>query len=242
MGDRSTIGQELRNRIGFVATLLPLLAVAGCVRYRVVEIDTSKARQFDFSGKVRITERTLTLRPEFLHPGERFDVNCIELEGEDGRSVLIRPVEALRRDKPYACVQAVGAPPDQYLVPLRRQNPVFQRAWESMRMAETMPERFSADESTSETQADAVEEYVRIAPLIAKREFEQVSGAEVAFLAALGARQLESKYQLDGQTVVRVRIEDDSFLTVVVEDAHGKLLHEYAPEELAAVEVEAAGR
>ena len=38
--------------------------------------------------------------------------------------------------------------------------------------------------------------------------------------------------------MVPVRIEDDSLLTVTVEDQAGNVLHRYAPEELAVTEVE----
>jgi hypothetical protein len=40
------------------------------------------------------------------------------------------------------------------------------------------------------------------------------------------------------RSIVRVRIEDDSLLTVTVEDQDGGVLHRYEPEELPVVEIQ----
>jgi hypothetical protein len=203
----------------------------------VVEIDATKARQFCWNGNIRITERTVPARP-FTPRSEWIEISRIELVGEDGRNVVIRPIEELRGDKPYACVQDVGAPPDQYLVPLRKQLRVFQRAWECMRTWEDTPECPPQDEASREVLGEAISEYSRVSSHIHKREFEKVSGAQVAFAGAFLATQLESIYKLDERTMVRVRIENDSLLTVTVEDKDGNVMHRYCPEELVAAEVD----
>lgn len=230
-------GGRVRRRFRLAAVAVTILTV-GCARYRVVEIDTTKARQFCWNGKVRITERTSQDTQLFAPRSEWVEISRIELVGEDGRSVVLHPTKELRGDKPYACVQDVGSPPDQYLVPLRDAIPVYERAWESMRVSKDMAERPPEDEARRKALDDAIAEYLRVSSQISKREFGKVSGAELVYACASRARQRESTYQLDEHTVVRVRIEDDSLLTVTVEDQAGNVLHRYAPEELAVTEVE----
>jgi hypothetical protein len=228
---------RVRRRLRLAAVAVTLLTV-GCARYRVVEIDTTKARQFCWNRKVRITERTSQQRGLFAPRSEWVKISRIELVGEDDRNVVIHPIRELRGDKPYACVQDVGSPPDQYLVPLRDAIPIYQRARESMRVSKDMVEHPPENEARRKALDDAIAEYLRVSSHIGKRQFEKVSGAELAYACAFGTRQRESTYELDEHTVVRVRIEDKSLLTVTVEDQAGNVLHRYVPEELAVTEVE----
>ena len=229
--------ETARRTLCIVATATAAVLPAGCVHYRTVEIDATSARQFRWTGKIRVTERSIPA--EFLSPRwEWFEISRIELVGENDRSIVIHPIADLRGKKPYACVQSLGSPPDQYLVRLREQIPVCQRAWQCMRSLDNFPELPPGDEASHQAWDEVLSVYARVAGHIGNREFDKVSGTEVAFASAFLAMQLESTYELDYRTVVRVRIEDDSLLTVTVEDKDGNILHRYGPEELAVVEVE----
>ena len=100
----------------------------------------------------------------------------------------------------------------------------------------------SADSAFAEECTKAVNEavntYNQVEAHIKRHEFDQVSGAQLAFACAAGARQIESKYRLDESTWVRVSIDDGSLLTVTVEDLAGNVLHRYAPQPVPAAEVE----
>jgi hypothetical protein len=230
-------GGLARCRFHLTAIVVTILTV-GCARYRVAEIDTTTARGFSWDGRVRITERIIEEMNLFAPREERTEITRIELLGEGDRSIVIRPLDDLRGDDPYACVQDVGSPPDQYLVPLRKQVSEYERAWESMLALENLREGSPELKARQKAWNEAIAKYERVNAHIQKREFGKMSGAQLAFASAFLAMQLESKYELDERTLVRVRIEDGSLLTVTVEDRDGNVLHRYCPEELAVTQAE----
>jgi hypothetical protein len=228
------------SRLGTLLLAAGVLAVwtAGCAHYRVTEIDTTVARDFDWNGKVRITERTLENWGGFGPREPQREITRIELLGEGERNVVIRPRDCARITAGSARLQPVGPAPDRYLVRLRTAIAEYQRAWETMFMLEPPRAGSWSGELRKKAWDEATAKFERVCDLIEKRDFEHLSGADLAFASGFRATQLESKYALDEHTIVRVRIEDDSLLTVTVEDQDGAELYRYEPEELPVVEIE----
>jgi hypothetical protein len=206
-----------------------LVFFGGCTLYEVREIDASKARGFDWNGRIRVTQARVPRRSLLDSRPPRTEVHRLELLSDTGLNVVIRPNEHRRGEAPYACTQAVGSPPDQFLVPAAKQVPEYQRLLKTMQVP--VPE-FEIDE---EAWKEAWEEYARVDGHIRRREFEQVNGAQLAFSCAARLKQRETSYHLDDNTIVRVDITDGSLLTVVVEDAAGNVLRRYEPQELTVV-------
>jgi hypothetical protein len=229
-----------RGRLGTLLLTTAALGfwVVGCAHYRVTEIDTTVARDFDWNGRVRITERTLENWGGFGPREPQREITRIELLGKGDRNVVIRPRDCARITAGSARLQPVGPAPDRYLVRLRTAIAEYQRAWETMFMLEPPRAGSWSAELRKKAWDEATAKFERVCDLIEKRDFEHLSGADLAFASAFRATQLESKYELDEHTIVRVRIEDDSLLTVTVEDKDGTVLHRYDPEELAVVEIE----
>ena len=125
---------DYRSRVRTPLVALAALAacVAGCAHYRITEIDTTVAKDFDWNGKVRITERTLENWGSFGPREPRREIRRIDLLGEGDRNVVIRPRDYAQMAPGSARAQYVGSAPDRYLVRLRGAIPEYQRAWETM--------------------------------------------------------------------------------------------------------------
>ena len=223
-------------RLGGVAAAI---LTVGCASYRVTEIDASDAMRFDWNGRVRITERTAyETAHAFTRPEKHTRVTRIDLLGENDRNVIIRPSSDPSRDNAYACVQDVGSPPDQYLVPLRRTVWEYEQAWQTMLAKEGEQPDSPAFDRYTKAMNRATKTYEEAQAYIEHHEFDRVNAAQLAFACAMQARQMESKYRLDASTWVRVSIDDGSLLTVTVEDLAGNVLHSYTPQPIPVVEVE----
>ena len=231
--------QEDRSRFRTLVLAAALVVwTAGCAHYRITEIDTTAAKDFHWTGRVRITERTLEKWDAFGPSEPRHEIRRVELLGEGNRSVFIRSRDYARKAPGSALVQLVGPAPDQYLVRLRGVIPEYQRAWETMFRLEPPEADSQSAERRNKAWNEAVAKFENVCELIGKRDFENLNGADLAFASAFRATQLESEYEIDEHTIVRVRIEDDSLLTVTVEDHDGGVLHRYEPEELPVVEIQ----
>ncbi|MBN2448401.1 MAG: hypothetical protein JXO22_16860 [Phycisphaerae bacterium] len=229
---------------GMLAAIGVLLLASGCISYQVREIDTTVAGDFKWTGKVRVTERVTKGLAICGSPSETETTEAIELVGEGGRSVVIRPNDDLRGDAPYVCVQDKGQPPDQVLPVACKKIEAFDHAWHSLLVDAAKDHPDMAEAMGSAPNPDligvATQRYFEISQHIAAREFDQVTGAEVAFVCAFNTRQRHTTYEFSDDTIVHVWIDKNDLLTVIVEDAADGVLHCYTAEPLAARLIEPA--
>ena len=68
-----------RTRIALVTPIMVAILIGGCTSRRVYEIDTSSARRFDWTKRVRITEQPELWFGPFLSVSERWRVTEVEL-------------------------------------------------------------------------------------------------------------------------------------------------------------------
>lgn len=237
--------------------LAPL--VTGCARHKVYEIDVTPVENFAWSGRVRITERHTDYYRLFAPTEHRTEIARIELLGAQNRNLVIHPADLTceNSNKPNAAawMQEYGVPPDVYLVRMREEFPEFERAWRSMLAYDSQfhiltnasdKRATKAVLTTEETRAvaDAFQRDFQIALSrfgqlenhVDSQQFDQISGLELAFVAAFKAKQTEATYDLNERQIARVRIDDGNLLTVTVEDRDGSLVHCYCPEELKILE------
>ena len=238
-----------KNAINLISLSLIWL-LAGCTQSNIYEIDTSPVKDFNWTGRVRITERNITEYYLFAPSRHRTEISRIELLGDQSRNIVIRPSE-FPVDDPHsvgasARMQEVGVPPDVYLVRMRQVQPEFDRAWNSMRAVEDLSkiQKGSPDNAISASEKKkichdgfedfniAADRYVKIRENVMSRKYDQVSGLEFAFVAAFQAHQTEAVYTFGDNLIVRVHIDDGNLLTVKVEDSDGNIVHDYGPEEL----------
>lgn len=216
---------QLRTSSFVLATAISLMALPGCVSYQAYEIDATTAQGFEWNGKIRVTEQSQSEIGPFLTFTKRASVSRIELISDDNRNIVILPTSKTQSERVVAKVQDVGSPPDQILETIIQHSPQLKNVME-----------LSVEDQEEMTQT--INEYLEIPAHIDNRQFDQVSGVEMALYSVWGSSHVESTYRLSQDLVVRVLLIDKSLLTVSVEDGEGNVLHRYEPKELSVTKLD----
>ena len=206
----------------------------GCVSYRHYEVDASQVTDFQWNGKIQIVERTEHKpAPWFVVKAEN-SISRVDLVGEDGRHLVMLFPRPGQEREPAARVQAVGRPPERTLSQISRTDPVLHKmVRQAMRLAVRDEAPFTREES------DTYAQYVGSMSRLRDREYGQMNAKEAAFACALSLDvPFETVYELDSYTFVRVRVEEQTLLSVRVEDRAGNVIHAYEPELLEVIPVE----
>ncbi len=210
-----------------LATAISLMALPGCVSYQAYEIDATTAQGFEWNGKIRVTEQSQSEIGPFLTFTKRASVSRIELISDDNRNIVILPTSKTQSELVVAKVQDVGSPPDQILETNIQHSPQLKNVME-----------LSVEDQ--EELMQTINEYLEIAAHIDNRQFDQVSGVQMALHSASSSSHVESTYRLSRDLVVRVLLIDKSLLTVSVEDGEGNVLHRYEPKDLSVTKLDKA--
>ncbi len=216
---------SLRPRAAVLLLIVSTL-LTGCVRYRVYELDTAGLEDFDWNGTVLVTEET---RPELdlFGVSQRKHFTRVDLVGENDRNVVIFLDKKYCDGSPLAKLQDVGRPPDQILALLVLGDPMLRR----VAAAAANPADATAEDK--EAVRALANRYIRAISDSQNGGFDELNAADIVFLCAADpARHVESLYHGDSGTRIRAHVTDRNLLTVVVEDASGRVLHRYEPQKL----------
>jgi len=224
-------------RMWVVGSAAALTAASiGCTSTHVYEIETAGARGFKWTGRIRVTERTTPEIGPFLTFHDRTAAHAIELVGDHDRSIVVYPSGESAGRHPVACVQNVGAPPDQVLaLAMCRAYP----AMSTLGGAATQPAPAATQEIT-----DEFERMLNAMTALQQREFGRLSALEAVIAAAQSSAWSETTYELASGLTLKVRCaqNDPTSLVVTIFDVEGKVLHRYGPTALDVREVEARQR
>ena len=209
----------------FVISAAISITLTGCVSHQEYEIDATTARGFEWNGKIRVTERSQSEIGPFLTFTKRASVSRIELISDDNRNIVILPTSKTQSELVVAKVQDVGSPPDQILETIIQHSPQLKIVME-----------LSVEDQAKLT--NMFNEYLENGVHIENRQFDQVSGVQMAFYSALSSSHVESAYRLCQDLVVRVLLIDKSLLTVSVEDGEGNVLHRYKAKDLSVTKLD----
>ncbi len=156
-------------------------------------------------------------------------ISRVELVGSHDRNVVVDLTRVDDARVPLARVQDVGYAPDQILAGM-----------------EIKPFRGTVMIATNPTSPDPAEmqQCMEIISDVHSRRFDELAANELVAACFVAATQVETRYELDANTIVRIRASgpDRRLLHVIVEDRTGQVVHEYAPLDLTVTEAAAARR
>lgn len=231
----------LRRYVIPMALLLSTVNLFGCTTTRTWEIDTASATRFHWNGRIRVVEQTTDEIGPLLIFQRRTCAHSIDLVGDDGRNIVVRPTGHAADEHPVGRVEKAGEP-----------KPVIQAVL-AMSLRKTTPgwadlagpasQRAKSSESAGEMEArshqlgDEMARMSRASQMLSDRKFDQMDGAEA--VAAAGGRTSYTVFDLGDGVTLKAWLEnrDPASVRATVYDRDGKVLHEYKPIELPLKEI-----
>ncbi len=215
---------------------IQLFLGAACVKTTTWEVDTSAAKDFQWDGRILITERTTDEIGAFLSVEKSTAAHSFELVGRDGRNIVVRPTGHAACEHPVARVESrddVGKPVLQLLaMALKPSCPMLAQAVEKAASSQpSEPAQSSAQDAASR------EEARRLLLLHQKLRDGQYNELTTANAVAAAATMNNASYTVfdlgDGKSL-KAWLDNTSppSLVATVYDRDGKALHEYRPVDL----------
>jgi hypothetical protein len=230
-----TCVQHFRSISAACATLLFL--VGGCTSTRTWEIDTSSVRDFQWDGRIRITEQTTTEIGPLLTSQKYTAAYSFELVGRDGRNIVVRPSGHAASEHPIARIECAGEanrPVLQLLaMSLKPSYPTLARAVQTVADSQPSPPEQSADEAHRTN--DEIARLIRTNQELREGRFDQLTTADAVAAAAAMNQGSYSVFDLGDGKSLKAWLDNTSppSLLATVYDRDGKVLHEYRPVDLA---------
>jgi hypothetical protein len=227
-----------------MALFLSTFNLCGCITTQTWEIDATSAKDFHWDGRIRIVEQTSDEIGPFLSLHKRTSAHSIELVGDNGRNLVVRPSGHAANEHPVGRLETADEPnrPIQTILSmsLQKEFPMMVSAAAGQPKATTAPSAGTEQNDAAEKRLN--EEFIRyshIRQTLSDHKFDQLSSTEAIAAASSGVGSIYTVFDLGDGVTLKAWLEnhDPASVCATVYDRDGKVLHEYKPTNLPMKEV-----